>query len=339
MANLHDVAKRAQVSIITVSRVINNKGNVKDETRERVLKAAKELKYYPNSLGRGLNSNKVNTIGIIIATIEEVSIHGTHYYNELMIGIERSCTKNSYDMLIPTQKKSYGKDYDYLKLYFERKIDGLIMVSPDLIESEMQESIAHNIPCVIIGERPDEYGISYVDSDNRGGIFQVGAYLVQKGHRKLAFLTGLRDNRHVKDRLNGFFDVVHKFNLKIPDEWILEGDFSVESGRKALRTLLSGAEMPTALFCANDIMALGVLSEAQVTGVKVPDQLSIIGFDGLDVHRFTNPSLATIRQPLVDMGFTAAEILFRKLKDPGSPQEIRIFPVELLPGGSIKEFD
>ncbi len=336
MANLHDVAKRAQVSIITVSRVINNKGNVKDETKERVLKAVEELKYYPNSLGRGLNSNKVNTIGIIIATIEEVSIHGTHYYNELMAGIERVCTKNSYDMLIPTQKKFSGKDYDYLKLYYERKVDGLLMVSPDLVPSQMEEVAENKIPCVVIGDRTEKYGISYVDSDNRGGIFRVAEFLIQKGHRKLSFLKGLKDNRHVNDRLNGFYDAVHKYGLTVRDEWLLDGDFSVDSGRNALRTLISGEDMPTAIFCANDIMALGVLFEAQAAGVKVPDQLSVIGFDGLEVHRYTNPSLATIRQPLVDMGYAAAEILFQKLKGPADLPETRIFPVELLMGGSIK---
>jgi DNA-binding LacI/PurR family transcriptional regulator len=252
-----------------------------------------------------------------------------------MIGIERVCTKNSYDMLIPTQKKFIGLDYDFLKLYYERKVDGLILVSPDLIQSQMEDIVANNIPCVVIRERTEQFGISYVDSDNRGGILKVGEYLVQKGHRRLAFLKGLKNNRHVNDRLDGFYDIARKFNLDIPEEWVIEGDFSVESGRKALRSLMRGDVMPTALFCANDIMALGVLSEAQTAGVKVPEQLSIIGFDGLDVHRFTNPSLATIRQPLVDMGFTAAEILFRKLKDQGSSQESRVFPVELLPGGSI----
>ncbi len=335
MVTQNDVAERAQVSFITVSRVINNKGNVKEETRERVLKAIEELNYYPNTCGRGLHYNKVNTIGVVIASSYEVNIHETYYYNGLMIGIEKLCIANSCDMLISMLKESPGKQYDYLKLFYERKADGLIMVSPNLSEFQMKMIIKQNIPCVVIGERYTKYKIDYVDSDNRIGIFNLGEYLVQKGHRKIAFLKGMGSHGHAIDRLNGFHDLIKKFNLDIPEHWILDGDFSVESGRKALRTLLSGGEMPTVIICCNDTMALGALSEAKEAGVAVPDALSIIGFDGVDTCKFTHPTLTSIRQPLVEMGEAAADILFQKLKDPALPRQIKIHPVELLPGDSL----
>jgi LacI family transcriptional regulator len=337
MVTQNDVAERAQVSFITVSRVINNKGNVREETRERVLKAIAELNYYPNTCGRGLHYNKVNTIGVVIATSFDVNIHETYYYNELMIGIEKSCITNSCDMLISMLKESPGQEFDYLKLYYERKVDGLIMVSPNLSELQLKAIIKQNIPCVVIGERFTKYKITYVDSDNRVGIFKVGEYLVQKGHRKIAFLKGMGSHGHAIDRLNGFHDLINKYKLDIPEHWILDGDFSVECGRKALQTLLAGGEMPTVIICSNDTMALGVLSEAKEAGVAVPDDLSIIGFDGVNTCKFTHPTLTSIRQPLVEMGKAAADILFQKLEDPDLPQQIKIHPVELLPGGSLKE--
>jgi LacI family transcriptional regulator len=335
VVNQDDVAQRAQVSFITVSRVINNKGNVKEETRERVLKAIAELNYYPNTCGRGLHYNKVNSIGVVIATSFDVNIHETYYYNELMIGIEKECIANSCDMLISMLKATPEQEFDYLKLFYERKVDGLIMVSPNLSELQLKAIIKQNIPCVVIGERFTKYKICYVDSDNRVGIFKIGEYLIQNGHRRIAFLKGMGIHGHAIDRLNGFHDLINKYELDIPEHWILNGDFSVASGRKALQTLLSGGEMPTVIICSNDTMALGVLSEAKEAGVAVPDQLSIIGFDGEDTCKFTYPTLTSIRQPLVEMGQTAADFLFQKLKNPDIPQQIKIHPVDLLPGGSL----
>ena len=336
MITIHDVAKRAQVSLITVSRVVNNKGNVKDETRDRVLQAIAELNYYPNTCGRGLHSNRVNTIGVVMATIDAVNIHRTHFYNELMIGIEQVCMKNSTDLLVSMQKRYPGQVFDYLKLYFERKADGLILVSPGLTESQLEIIMNQDIPCVIIGERFPKYELNYVDSENRLGINKIGEIIIQAGHRKIAFLKGLESHGHIRERLAGFYDIVNKYQLNIPPEWIIEGDFSIESGKLAIKKLFSSGNMPTLIICCNDTMALGVLMEANKLGIKVPDQLSIVGFDGVDICKFTNPPLASIRQPLIEMGNKAAEILFQRLKEPKSPPELCIYPVELLRGGTLK---
>ncbi len=337
MVTQSEVAKRAGVSFITVSRVINNKGNVKEETRERVLEAIKELKYYPNSLGRGLNSNKVNTVGIVIATLMGVNIHGNQFYNELMSGIEGICIRNSHDMLISTQKKYPGVEYDYLKLYYERKIDGIIMVSPNIPESQLRQIEEERIPCVIIDDHSDEHRISYVDADNREAVNLAGDYLFQKGHRKMGFLKGVENNRNAQDRLAGFYDVIAKHNLDLKEDWILEGDFTVEGGRDALRKLVAQNNLPTVLLCANDQMALGVMAEAKNAGLKIPEDLSVMGFDGIEAHRYTTPILTTMRQPLVEMGVAAAEMLFEQINNTDYVQEIRIFPVELISGESVKD--
>jgi LacI family transcriptional regulator len=334
MVNQRDVAKRARVSFITVSRVINDKENVKPETRERVLKAIEELNYHPNSLGRALNFNRMNNIGVIIPTEQRVSIHGTHYYNELMIGIEMACTAHSYDMQISTQKyKATG--FDLLKLYYERKIDGIILVSPPMDSSQIKEIEVNNIPCVVVNERFDKLKISYVDNDSECGMILATEYLFQKNHHQIAFLKG-SPGHNSRDRFAGFQEAMYRHGIPIVQDWIIQGDYTVKSGKTALQKLLDKGNLPTAILCANDLMALGVFMEAKKSGVKIPDDLSVMGFDGIDAAKYTNPVLTTIKQPVEDMGYAATEMLIQQLNNPNYLPEVKIFPVELIAGESVK---
>jgi LacI family transcriptional regulator len=334
MVNQRDVAKRAKVSFITVSRVINDKENVKPETRERVLKAIEELNYHPNSLGRALNFNRMNNIGVIIPTEPGVSIHGTHYYNELMIGIELACTAHAYDMQISTQKyKATG--FNFLKLYYERKVDGIILVAPPMDSPQMKEIEVNNIPCVVINERFDKLKISYVDNDSKGGMILATEYLFQKGHQKIAFLKG-SPGHNSQDRFEGFQEAMYRYGIPIVQDWVIQGDFTVDAGKAALRKLLDKGNLPTAILCANDLMALGVFMEAKKAGIKIPDDLSVMGYDSIDAAKYTNPALTTVKQPVEDMGYIATEMLIQQLNSPNYSPEVKIFPVELIPGESVK---
>ncbi len=335
MVNQRDVAKRAKVSFITVSRVINERDNVKPETRERVLKAIEELNYHPNSLGRALNFNRMNNIGVIIPTERGVSIHGTHYYNELMIGIELACTAHSYDMQISTQKYS-AAGFDFLRLYYQRKVDGIILVAPPMDSHQIEEIEANNIPCVLINERYDNLKISYVDNDGKGGIYSATEYIIQKGHRKITFLKG-SPGHNSEDRFGGYRQAMKDHNIPIHEDWLIQGDFNVDSGKIALQKLLAMKDPPTAIICANDLMALGVLMEAKRIGLKIPDDLSVMGYDGIETALYTNPALTTMKQPAEDMGYAATEMLIQRLNGSNCSQEVKIFPAELIPGESVKD--
>jgi LacI family transcriptional regulator len=329
MVTQRDVAQKAGVSFITVSRVLNGNGYVKEETREKVLKTIKELNYYTNHIGRALHVKSVNTVGIIIPTPANVTVHATDYYNLLMAGIEKSTMTHNFDLLLST----YGNDesqVDYLRLYYQRKVDGLILITPDLKHPQIKDIPKKDIPCVIIGDRPPRNIISCVDADNFGGMCRVTEYLISKGHRRIGFAKGNHMARNASDRFKGFCDTMKKNGLTIHNGWIFEGDFTPESGRDALKKVLSAGNPPSALICANDLMALGALSEAKHAGVKIPQELAIIGFDGIGITAFTDPPLSTVRQPLFDMGFSASEMLFNKIKDPKQPPESKIFPVELI---------
>jgi DNA-binding LacI/PurR family transcriptional regulator len=329
MVTQQDVAKKAGVSFITVSRVVNNNGYVKKETRQRVLATIKELNYYPNHIGRALNIKSVNTIGILVAEPANVTVHATDYYNLLMAGIEKSALTHDQDMLLSTYRND-DAHVDYLRLYFQRKVDGLILITPDLNHPQIKDIPAQNIPCVIIGDRTAKETISYVDTDNFQGMSRLTEYLIEKGHRHIAFVKGKDRIRNARDRFQGFRAAMEQHHFAIPDQWVLDGDFTPESGMNAVERLLASGKLPSALICANDLMALGALSEIKNAGIGVPGDLALAGFDGIGVTAFTDPPLTTVSQPLFDMGFAASEILFNKIKDPERPPETMVFPVELI---------
>jgi LacI family transcriptional regulator len=329
MVTQRDVAKKAGVSFITVSRVLNNNGYVKPETREKVLKTIKELNYYTNHIGRALHVKSVNTIGIIIPTPANVTVHATDYYNLLMAGIEKVTMFHDFDMLLST----YGNDepeVDYLRLYYQRKVDGLILITPEMKHPQLKDIKEKNIPCVIIGDRPANNDISFVDTDNFDGVRQATEYLIRKGHHRIGFVKGEDGVRNARDRFRGFQETMQSQGLLIQEDWIFEGNFTLESGRNAVRKIAANSKHPSALICANDLMALGALSEAKNYQIQVPEQLAIIGFDGISTTAFTDPPLSTVIQPLYEMGLTATEFLFKKIKDPQEPPSYKIFPVQFL---------
>ena len=167
-------------------------------------------------------------------------------------------------------------------------------------------------------------------TDNFGGTYRVAEYLISKGHRDIAFAKGKDTVRNARDRFEGFIHAMKRNNLSLQKNWILDGDFTPESGQDVMRKIISSGKLPSALICANDLMALGALSEAKNANIKVPDNMAIIGFDGIGLTAFTDPPLTTVRQPLYNMGFTASEMLFNRIKDPGRLPEYKIFPVELI---------
>ncbi len=329
MITQEDVAKKAGVSFITVSRVINNKGYVKKETRERVLQAVKDLNYYTNHIGQALRNKKVNTVGIIIPEPPNVPVHGMEYYNILMQGIDRSTMAHNCDILLSTYKQD-SADVDYFRLYYQHKVDGLILFIPDMRYLNMDEIEKSKIPCVIIGECPMGKNISYVDSENFEGMYRVTEYLISRGRNKIAFIKGRPYMQNSQDRLKGFLSAMANYRIPVDESSIFEGNFTSVSGQNVMRNIISSGKLPDALICSNDLMALGALSEAKKENIRIPEDMALIGFDDISITAFTEPPLSTVRQPLFDMGFTASEFLFNKIQNHDSPSQTMIFPVELI---------
>lgn len=334
MVTQEEVAKKAGVSFITVSRIINNKGNVKKETREKVLSVIKKLKYYPNSMGRALSLNRQGSIGIVAPVRTGTTIHEHTYYTEMMSGIETVCSESGFDMLISTQNTN-KKDFDILRLYYERKVDGLIIFTPDLNDPQLSVISQEKIPCVIIGDRTDHLQISYVDSDNENGFYDITTALIKKGHSKIAFVKGPEFNRNAYDRYKGFEKAMRHNGLNINDDYLFNGRFDSDSGIKAMQYFMKLKKFPSAILCANDFMAFGVMSEAAKNKIQIPQDVSVAGFDGVYNVNFTNPSLSTVRQPILKMGKKATEMLLRMIQNGQYSFESLIFSVEYIENGTV----
>jgi LacI family transcriptional regulator len=331
-----EVAKKAGVSFITVSRVINNKGNVKKETKDKILRIIEDMNYHPNLMGQALRKKKVKTIGIIIPEPPDVPVHGMEYYNLLLQGIDQSSTKYGYDLLLSTCKKN-DRDFDYFRLFFQRKVDGLIFFIPDMRLMKIEKIIKNDIPCVIIGERPLRNDINYIDTENFKGMAKVTEFLISKGIKKISFIKGKPNMQNSIDRFNGFQSAMEKHGLTVENDLVFNGDYTRQSGKDAMAKIISMKPLPDAVLCSNDLMAIGVLSEAKRHGLNIPEDMSIIGFDDISVTELTDPPLSTVRQPLFEMGKEAFEILYKKIIHPETPPQNRLFPVEFINRKSTTE--
>jgi len=336
MATQKDVAKLADVSFITVSRVINNMGNVKEETREKVLAAIKELNYYPNSIAQGLNRNKVNTLAIQAPIPDKVSIEETSYYRRILIGIEKYCIERNYDMLLSTQRGGI-EEFDYLKPFYERKADGIALLGASPTDQQCRKIQNDNIPCIIVGDRPSQKGLFYIDTDNFNGLTMAVEYLLERAHTKIAYIKGNVWTQNAIDRFRGYKTAIEKAGIPLSDELIFKGEFSKQSGALALNYYMSLKEKPTAIIASTDLMAIGVYEEARKRGYKIPEDFSLFGFDGHEICNYTSPPLATIEQPLEKMGEEAARLLIDQIESKKSMPRNIIFPVILKPGKSIAD--
>ncbi len=336
MATQKDVAKLANVSFITVSRVINNMGNVKPETKEKVKAAIKELNYYPNSIAQGLNRNRVMTVAIETSLPSSETIEETSYYTRLLTGVERHCIKHGYDILISSQRGQIDS-YDCLRPYYSRKADGIIILGSKPTEEQFKRISDDKIPCVIIGDRHPSYKINFIDTDNINGMYVATKHLIENGHSKIAFIKGNVWTQNSSDRFKGYSRAMKEAELVINEDWVVEGDYSILSGRLCYKELQKLENRPTAVVSSTDLMAFGLYEEIHAEGKNIPETMSIIGFDGHELCKYTNPPLTTIRQPLEEMGEEAAKLLIKQIENSDTIPEHQVFPVTFQQGGSVKK--
>ncbi len=324
-----DVARKAGVSVMTVSRVVNSRSNVKKDTRERVLRAIRELSYYPNAAARALNRDRTNIIEVTIPHRDY--FFSSEYFSELIFSIEAVVRRQSYNVIFNTYDPA-GL-VDYTNLYRQRKVDGLLIVALSMSNQQVKGLCDERVPLVLVNSRRDDLPLSYVDVDNHKGAGMAVEYLASLGHRRIAAITGGTNALNAVHRLQGYRDALARKGLPAREQWIVQGNWSEESGYEAFKGLWGLQDRPSALFCANDLMAIGALRAAADSHVDVPADISIIGFDDIRLASFVNPRLTTIRQPIQQTGETAARVLLEQLANPGrdesNPQKV-ILPPQLI---------
>lgn len=321
---IEDIAEMAGVSKTTVSRVINHKPDVHPETRQKILDLIEETEFYPNLFATGKTSQKINHIGLIVPYTTS-NILSNQFYVDVLQGVLNEVERRGYYLLFCNVHQT-----NYVEIYLQKRVEGFILLSPAVLHrSIIHELQDMNIPFISTAKVLDEPDITYVDVDNYRGAEIALQHLISLGHHKIAFAgkPGLTSNH---ERLLGYKDTLRKHNISIEEKYIQSVEISsVESGYEMMMRLLELEEPPTAVFSACDIMAYGAMNAIAKKGLKVPDDISVIGFDDIPLSRNMNPPLTTIRQPAVEKGSIAAGKLIDYLVN-GKPLETRILDVELV---------
>ncbi|MDC7227308.1 MAG: LacI family DNA-binding transcriptional regulator [Spirochaetales bacterium] len=318
MPSQSDVAKLANVSFMTVSRVINGKENVKEETRQKVLKAIEELGYYPNAAARALNNNKTDGIGIVIPHAEFMNV--APYFLDLISSLERNIDKMGYHLVfkLPSSFKSAS---DYSQLYKERKVDGVIVLAPSVDQWLMKKLITDNVPSVVVYSRDEELDINYIDADNLKGAKEAVNYLISLGHKRIGMVTGSTTLICGRDRIDGYTEALKDNKIDVDKRLVYYGNWHPESGVRAFNYFFGLKDPPTAIFCANDHMALGIMRQAGLNKLKIPRDLSIFGYNDITYSGYLTPPLSTMKQPLEEIGEKAVDILIKTIENPDRPKE------------------
>ncbi|MFC0045822.1 LacI family DNA-binding transcriptional regulator [Metabacillus iocasae] len=306
MVKIVDVAKKANVSTATVSRVLTNSSAVKKDTAEKVLAAIEALNYQPNLLARQLRRMETKTILVVVPDITNT------FFSKVLRGIEFVANQSGYQVLLGDSLNDSKKESDYLHLLRQRKADGMILLTARLSEKEIEE-IALEFPVVLACEYTPGLNVPTVSIDNVQSAKKATDYLVSLGYKRIGFISGPFDVVLGRDRLEGFRQSMIENKLGEKDLLVQEGDFTFESGYAAMGTFLDMQEPPEAIFAANDEMAIGAIKAIHSKGLKVPNDISVVGFDDIAFASIFEPSLTTIAQPSFEMGETAMKLLIKQL--------------------------
>lgn len=324
MATIEDVARLAKVSTMTVSRVINNSGPVKDSTRERVTQAIAELNYRPNMMAKGLVTRRSHIIAYVVADISDP------FHAEVSKGVEEVCYKRGYiTMVCDTHNKI--RESDYANMFIDRQIDGVVFHHLNIEKEQIDELESSGVMCIMMDNESNLEKVCSVNTNNYMGARMAAKHLVDCGHSNIACMHGPLepcDDKHDtsyldtfqfriwRERTQGFVDGVRAHGLEPTVFYKSDSgmEYALQNARKVISNVCGSTTHATAIYCENDIMALSVLSEALERGVAVPDKLAIVGHDGIETSMLLFPRVTTIVQPRYEMGVKAANMLIDRIE-------------------------
>lgn len=335
MATIKDVAKLAQVSISTVSHVLNETWFVSEETARKVREALAALGYKPSAVARSLKTNKTHTIGMLTAS------NANPFFAEVIHGVEATCYKRGYHLVLcnsgcDDQASDLKKQTSYLKTLEEKRIDGLLVMSAHsdpafftLLENQSQWPMV-NLDCHAGSGRADVI----MDYPELGG-YEATRYLIDQGHIEIGCISGPRKLSPSSERLAGYHRALDEAGIPVRNHWVVEGRLTADSGYQAACQFLNQEERPSALFVGNDLMAMGAMCALQSHGLRVPDDVSVIGYDDIELAAFTSPPLTTIHQPKAELGQLAANTLIDRIENPGIEPAVKTLRSTLVERQSV----
>jgi LacI family transcriptional regulator len=321
---IFDVADEAGVSYSTVSRVINNKDHVSPDKRERVLRAMAQLGYVANVQARSLARGESRVVGLLVDYLS------SSYMDEIIRGIDGALDAENYDLMLYTTHRRKTKESAYVTKITRRLADGLLLILPRNAAAYLDTLRHRQFPHVLIDYLSDGQNVPSVSATNFRGAYDAITYLLSLGHRRIGFITGSMDLGCARERLDGYKAALKDHGIAFDARLVCEGDFFQPQGYHCTRSLLSLPVPPTAIFASNDMMALGVMEAARERGLRLPEDLSIVGFDDIPQASYVHPTLTTVRQPLEEMGRSATHLLLKYIAQPTASVERIELPTELI---------
>lgn len=313
MATIKDVAKLAGVSPSTVSRVIADSRSISHQTKERVKKAMKELGYYPNMIARSLIKRSSQTLGLVLSRSTENAFTNP-FFPEIIRGISTVAKRDHYSLLLSTAENHMEEAKQCLQMIMEKRVDGVILLASRARDELIERLSAENYPFVVVGRVPAARNIYSVNNDNIQAAYSAVRHLLNLGHRRIAFLNGPMEYIFCRDRYEGYLMAFREFGLEVNPAYVLEASLQEEESYLLTQGLLEMEEAPTAIFAADDLMAIGAYRAIKEKGLVIPDDIAVIGFNNDYFASLVEPALTTVRIPIYDLGVAAAETIIQVLK-------------------------
>jgi LacI family transcriptional regulator len=328
--NLVEVARRARVSTSTVSRTINQTGKISAATQAHVRRVMEEMGYKPNRVARRLRAGgSCHLIGLIIPNIQNA------FFADVARGVEDVAYQNSFAVLLCNYDEDPAKEQFYLDVMQAESVDGIILPPVHEDDPAVLRTAAAGIPIVCVDRALAGVAIDKVEIDNERGAFEAVSHLIARGHRRIGVISGPADSSTGRERVAGYRRALAHAGMPIADDLIRYGDFKEQSGRRLAAELLRLRARPTALFVGNNLMLIGTLETVYACGLRIPDQIALVGFDDLPLATVFNPPLSVVRQPAYEVGRSAAELLLKRIQDPKrAPVALKLSPELIVRGSS-----
>ncbi len=324
---LEDIAREAGVSRSTVSRVVNGQPNVRDAVRSRVLTVIRNTGFHPNAAARMLASQRSWMIGLVLPRSVS-SFFGDPYFPRLTQGIAQACNQYNYTLGLYLISTKDDEEKIFPRVSRRSLLDGILLQSGDIGEELTDHLVDSNMPVLIIGRPPHAEGLSYIDVDNVSAACNAVKHLIKLGNHRIATIAGLANHTESIDRLDGYLQALRESGRLIDETLIAQGDFTEGGGYQAMKQLLE--YRPDAVFAASDVTALGAMRAIREAGLRVPDDVAVVGFDDLPLATIPDSGLTTVRQPIVKFGYKAVEILIDLIENGVNPARKVIMDTELI---------
>lgn len=331
---IRDVAKKACVSISTVSRAFNNYSDINSATREKILKVSEELGYVPNIVARSLVSSKNYRLGLLIEDYDLVGLVGQMTF-EVVMSFKNEATRQGFETVLLTTTSDMQKSERLDKLFRDKHLDGAFIIGLKMTDEYYNELKEIELPCVLMDIDIKSQMISCIGIDNVKGAFLATEYLIKNGHKNIAFINGSREAYVSYERLDGYNSALNRYGIPLKDSLVEYGSFTDKGAERAVEKLFDESNDITAIFCASDIMAIGAINKLNELGLSIPEDVSVVGFDDIFAASFMSPKVTTIKQDRRKIGENAVNLLLNSIN--GQKTDRLMMEPELVIRESVKQ--